>query len=364
MAWIEHHRLSEQCASEAEACLREGRAEEARRHYAQSAEAEERALGELDLSKTKTYGITAVSAASLYFKARRLADAERIAIASMRFDQLPGFARNQLRGLVQVVWAEDARQSTKLRFAPGEIIVSLDGGDVVSGGAPLHPVLDKVKTLGSFFHRTAEFITDTAFRTHGPPSKSIQEAYRPWIFNAPPGSFQIAVAMQGSQDNAPQARDEGVTDCFLNVLRLVCTGSGETFAKAVPSAEYRRAFLKLAKDLAPSGRVFETVRVRAAGEPRAIVLDPGVRQHIDARIKRLTKSSRGTSYGTYGGILRAVHLDHDWLEVVARHQSIRVHGIRGQIDDEIGPMINKPVTVHVETSNGGKHRFVSVEPAD
>lgn len=108
MAWIEHHRLSEQYASEAEACLREGRADDARRRYAQSAEAEERALHELDLSKTKTYGITAVSAASLYFKAQRLADAERVAIASMKFDHLPHFAHHQLRHLVQVVWAEDA----------------------------------------------------------------------------------------------------------------------------------------------------------------------------------------------------------------------------------------------------------------
>ena len=109
MAWIEHHRLSEQSVSEAEACLRKGKAEEARRHYARSAEAEEKALGELDLSKAKTYGITAVSAASLYYKARRLADAERVAIASMELDKLPHFARYQLRHLVQVVRAEDER---------------------------------------------------------------------------------------------------------------------------------------------------------------------------------------------------------------------------------------------------------------
>lgn len=364
MAWIEHHRLSEQFASEAEACLREGRAGEARKHYAQSAEAEERALGELDLSKTKTYGITAVSAASLYFKARRLADAERVAIAGMGFDQLPRFARHQLRQLAQVVWAEDVRQRADRSFAPGEIIVSVGGGDVVPGGAPLHPVLDTVKTLGSFFHRTAEFVNGTAFRRHGPPSKSIQDAYRPWIFNAPPGSFQVAIAMQESHDKTIQARDEGVTDCFLDVLRLSCMSSDETFAKAVPSSEYRGAFLKLARDLAPGGRAFETLKVSAAGESRAIVLDPDVRQHINARIRRLAKGSRSTSYGTYRGILRAVHLDRDWLEVVVGYQSIRVHGVRRQVDDTIGPMVNKPVTVSVETVSGGKHRLVSIEPAN
>ena len=110
-----------------------------------------------------------MSAASLYFKARRLADAERIAIASMGFDRLPSFARQQLRDIVQVVWVENVRQGADLPFAPREIIVSVDGGDVVSGGAPLHPVLDKVKTLGSFVHRTAEFMNDTAYRTTAVP---------------------------------------------------------------------------------------------------------------------------------------------------------------------------------------------------
>ena len=358
MAWIEHHRLSEQCASQAEACLREGRAEEARGHYARSAEAEERALGELDLSKTKTYGITAVSTASLYFKARRLADAERVAIASMGFDRLPPFARQQLRDIVQVVWVENVRQSADLPFA-GEIIVSMDGGDVVSGGAPLHPVLDKVKTLGSFVHRTAEFMNDTAHRTHGAPSKLIQNAFRPWIFNAPPGSFQIAVAIQGSRDNALHVRDEDVTDCILNVLRLSCTGSDEAFTKAVPSSEYRETFMRLARDLAPSGRVFETLRVKAAGERQAIVLDPGTRRHLSARIERLEKSRQSASYC---GTLRAVHLDKDWLVVDVRGQRVRVHGVGEQVD-AIGRLINKLVTVHVATT-GGKHRFVRIERAD
>lgn len=129
MAWIDHHRRSERLASQAEACLREGREEEARSHYARSAKAEERALGELDLSKAKTYGITAVSAASLYFKAGKLAEAERVAIASMALDWLPGFARHQLRHLVQVVGAEDVPKSAA--SAPG--------------GAPLH--LERQKTL-------------------------------------------------------------------------------------------------------------------------------------------------------------------------------------------------------------------------
>lgn len=126
MTWIDHHRLSERCAGEAEALLREGRAEEAQERYALSAEAEEKALHELAPSKARTYGITAVSAASLYFKGRRLADAERVAMAGIRFAQLPQFARHQLRHILQVVWAEDERQRTGPHLLRGGIIVSVE----------------------------------------------------------------------------------------------------------------------------------------------------------------------------------------------------------------------------------------------
>ena len=114
MAWIEHHRTSEGHASEAEACARLGKREDARALYALAANAEEQALKALDLSKARTYGITAVSAASLYFKAGQLDCAERIALASLGFDQLPAFARHQLRHIMQVVWAEQEREASGL----------------------------------------------------------------------------------------------------------------------------------------------------------------------------------------------------------------------------------------------------------
>ena len=131
MTWIQHHRTSEAHASKAEKCSRLGKREDARALYASAAEAEERALEALDLSKARTYGITAVSAASLYFKAGQLDCAERIALASMAFDQLPAFARHQLQHIMQVVWAEQERQASGLRFAPGQLIKVVGVGEQV-----------------------------------------------------------------------------------------------------------------------------------------------------------------------------------------------------------------------------------------
>ncbi len=187
MTWIQHHRESADHASKAEACLRLGNPEKARDLYVFSARAEELALKELHHSKVRTYGITAVSAASLYFKAGQLDCAERIAMEGMAFDGLPAFARHQLRHIVQVVWAEQERQTRK------------------------------------------------------------------------------------------------------------------------PEVSLRRQ--------------------------------------------------------THAGVLRAVHLDRDWLEVAVGDSHIKVVGVGEQVDDVIGPFVNKRVLIHV-ASDGETHRFVDIEPDD
>ncbi len=103
MSWIEHHEVSERLASQAEAASREGRREDARALYAQAADAEDQALANLDVSKTRTLGISAVSAASLYYKAASFARAEEVAARWLGFDSLPVFAREQLRLLLQSI---------------------------------------------------------------------------------------------------------------------------------------------------------------------------------------------------------------------------------------------------------------------
>ena len=42
---------------------------------------------------------------------------------------------------------------------------------------------------------------------------------------------------------------------------------------------------------------------------------------------------------------------------------VKVHGVGEQVDDLIGPMVNKPVVVHVVDKNG-KKSFLDIEPDD
>lgn len=369
MTWFEHHRTSEVHASKAQECVRLGLREEARGLYALAAVAEERALKEIDLSKARTYGITAVSAASLYFKAGQLDRAEHIAMASMTLDRLPDFAKHQLKEILQVIWAEQERQASGLRFAPGQLVVSVSGGQVVTGGAPLQPILDKVKTIESLHCRTVEFLSDTTFRRRGPPSKLIRENYQAWLFQAPPGSYQFAVAIQQGDNedllasHGEASRGEAVADFLFKVLRLGSDGSDEDFSGVVPDARYRETFLKLARNLAPSGKVFDALEVRSADDSQSVKLDQEVRKHLGERIRDLGKANVDTAAQrqVHAGVLRAVHLDRDWLEVAVGDEHVRVTGVGEQVDDVIGPLVNKRVLVHV-ASEGEKHRFVDIEP--
>ncbi len=100
MSWIEHHENSERLASQAQVTAREGRRDDALALYARAADAEDRALADLDPSKTRTLGLSAVSAASLHYKANRLGRAEAVALRWLEFKELPTFAKVQLESLL------------------------------------------------------------------------------------------------------------------------------------------------------------------------------------------------------------------------------------------------------------------------
>jgi hypothetical protein len=106
MTWLEHHSISEQYASQAENAARQGNVQMSMELYLRAADEEVLALGDLGLSKARTVGITAVSAASLFFKANALHQAEKCAHQWLAWDDLPAFAADQLRDIIRSIWAK------------------------------------------------------------------------------------------------------------------------------------------------------------------------------------------------------------------------------------------------------------------
>lgn len=106
MSWQEHHTQSEQYASLAEEAHRTAEIERVRELYWLAAESEVRALEALERCKTRTLGITIVSAVALWFKAGEFGTAEQLAYRWLATDSLPPFAIQELRELLQAIWQE------------------------------------------------------------------------------------------------------------------------------------------------------------------------------------------------------------------------------------------------------------------
>ena len=370
MSWIEHHENSERLASQAQVAAQEGRRDEARALYARAADAEENAILALDPSKVRTLGISAVSAVSLHYKANQLTHAEAAAIRLLGIDALPAFARDQLRFLLQSVlqsiWSERVRDDAGARFAPGQVLISVQGGEIVPGGAPLDLIADKVKTVQSIFHRVAEFMNGLKHRIRGAPSREIQESCRLWLFQAAPGSYQFAVAIQEEyqpdlfRPGLPSPRD--IADCFLRILRVGIEDPEEGFAEVVRPSDYRRTFLKLTRNLAPDGKTCNRLDIRSPDESQEISLDSDVRQSL-GRIIRNTGQGTETPAARrewLHGVLRALHLDQDWIELTVGNKHLHITSVGEEVDDVLGPLVNKPVFVYVSIVEE-KLKFLDIE---
>jgi len=128
-------------AARAHAELRRGASAEAESFFAQAAEAEEQALAQLiPADKPRTFGITAVSAVALWYKARELQRAESLAHSVLSKPSLPTFASDQLKGLLQAIWNDAGRKFAGVNFVPEQLIVST--GQDVERAAPSQNATD------------------------------------------------------------------------------------------------------------------------------------------------------------------------------------------------------------------------------
>jgi hypothetical protein len=316
---------------------KENRAQ-ARQLYKEGAEAEVKALEALDPSKRRTLGITAVSTVSLMFETDEMLAAEKLAFRWLGAQSVPTFAIEQLRELLQSLWTTQSMRNAGVSFLPGQVTVSVKGGQMIVGGAPLDLIVAKVQTVQALFHRTIEHVKKLPHRKHGVPS---WEACRPWLFQAPPGSYQFAVAIQESKQadffNEVGPEPQQIADRFLSILKA-SSEDPQTLAAIVPEEDYWGTFLKLARNLAPTGKNFSQVEVRSAGEIKGVVLAPENRKSIGAALRppQAQVDLPGEVREVIRGILRGVHLDRDWLEVLVDGKTEHVAGVSDAVDDVIG----------------------------
>ncbi len=365
MSWLSWHEVSERFASDAHLALREGKRDEASALFGSAAEAESRALEELDPSKGRTLGITAVSAVALWFKADKLPEAEREAMRWLASDRLPSFAVRQLRQLVQSIWTSQTMRDAGVSFLPGQVIVSVKGGQTVVGGAPLDLIIEKVEAVQALFYRTIEYLKGVPHRQRGGPAQEIRDACRPWLFQTQPGSYQFSVAVQEPRQRdffkETGPRPEQVAEHFMSVLKATSEDPVGLLPQLIPAEDYRSTFLKLARNLAPTEKSFGAVEIRESTEMSPVILVPATRTTINSALRPKTQADNGASEDEeLHGILRALHLDEDWLELWMDGRLVRVNALAEAVDDVIGPMVNRKVVVQVR-HHGKRFDFFDIE---
>lgn len=369
MTWLLSHRESERIAAQAHEAFREGERDRAKILFGAAGEAEAVALSKLGQDKPRTLGITAASAAALLYKSGNFDRAEQFAHAASAMP-LPSFARLQIRELLQSIWNERAQAEAGLSFMPGQVLVSIRGGNIVTGGAPLDLIVSKVQAVQSMFYRTAEMLLNLPLRLKGPPSRNIQERCKPWLFQSVPGSYQFAVAIQKPLQEelfpTEEIEPEVLTDTFLRILGAA-SDETEELRTFVPQDDYRQTFLKMARNLAPTGKTFEQMEVRSTAGPRSVVLGQEARKRIVESIQHKEPLASSDESVVLHGNLRAVDLDQDWLQVLVDGEIKKIWKLSEAVDDLIGPMVNNDVIVTVkQTKRSGKltYEFFDIEADD
>jgi hypothetical protein len=350
MNWSEHHKISEQLAEAAHEAVRNGHAVKAAELFAEAAREETNALTLLTREKPRTYGIIAVSAVALWYKSGELERAEKLAYSASAVPFIPEFAADQLRSLLQTIWNQQAQREAGISFAAGQVIVSVRGGEVVRGGAPLELIVDKAQAVQSLFYRVVEYVKGDPLRKKGPPSRELQERCRPWIFQSVPGSYQFSVAIQKPAQHDlfgdPYPAPEEITSKFLEVLKAASESPDQALQNVVVKPDYRETFLKMTRNIAPSGKTFAEMEIRSAGDEGSVVLLPSARKAISDSLRaKKPPAAKPEEEVVLKGTLRALDLDRDWLEITVEGQHTRVTGVGETVDDVIGPMVNHEVTV-------------------
>jgi hypothetical protein len=370
VTWDSHHSTSEKLAIEAEAARRAGNYQRAQALYSQASAEEAQAFGELPADKQKTRGVTAVSAVALSYKGQEYAKAERLAYQYLAEDQFPSFAAAQLRDLLQVIWTAHGAENARIQFISGDVLVSVKGGEIIYGGAPLELIIQKIEGIKAVLFRTVEMLLDRPLRKRGGPERDVQSMFQPWLFQAPAGSYQFGVRIQEPPQltlwpSPDKPKVEQVTTTFFRILRATANDPENELPSVVPNLEYREAFVKLSRNLAPppTANTFERLEVHDASAPNEPVASFAVetRERLNAALRR-SKPVEPTSGEKViiRGILRALHLDKDWLEIATEDSPVRIDKAGEVLDDVIGPMVNRRVIV-TAVRRRHKHFYQDIE---
>ncbi len=373
------HDQAQEISSAAARLLADGRRADAWAKFSAAADLELRALRHVAPEKRRTWGILAVSAAALLYKARRYDEAENAIYGFLTEREIQPETRRRLRELLEVIWDEQALPPG-FEYSGDEFLVTLRGGEVGAGTAPLDLVIEKNAEFRGLTTRAIEWQARRPFRRTGPADALVADRVQARATQPVAGSYRFLIRLVAPTQavlfpDLPTVDIHGVADSVFAFVRHAVTGghsSAEELKRLVPDEQYRSTMLKLVRNIVPTGRHVGEVEIArvtkvspdAEAVRSSVLLTKSSRAPLSEMIRATSPHRREEHFETIKGTLRAVHLDQDWLVVVQEDgRSVRCEGAGSNVDDVLGPLVNRRVIVRARRrAISRKLNLVDIEP--
>lgn len=348
----EKHQSAQSLSTEAAAVLAEGREDDAIELFAKAALLEKEAFGEISSGKKRTRSVLAVSFVSLFYKARQYDNAELEIFRLLGSKELLQWANDQLRELLEVIVDERIlTQKLGYKYTGDIITVSLRGGEIGAGTGPLDLIIAKASGFRNLLYRFAEWIGNYPLRFRGNPPKDLLDLIQVRATQPTAGSYRLDIRltepMQLELYGRPPVQPKEVSDALFEFLERLNKGTRADIEDFVPNPKYRKALLELTKSVAPAGRRINEIGLsRKIGKRiQSVYLTPSLPAKVKESIIDEPKLKEEPKQ-ELRGVLRALHLDKNWLELAladGRHE--KCDTVPDMLDDVVGPMVNHEVLI-------------------
>jgi hypothetical protein len=347
-------RQSEALAFEAERAWKAGDQARALSLFAQAADLEYQVARDVPGDESRVRGVLAISAVALWIDARRYDAAARAACEFLaRPEMLTEQARSDLQMLLERAFREKALAKAIDDLTDAvPLEVKLSGGLVRAGIAPAALIRERQEVVTALVVRAAEWRMRRPFRKAG-AARQVTDRIR--FFEAPAAAasygIRLFVASGGSaalpgMKAEPIGPEEAVAE-FLAIAAAAQQGP-EALRQRVDQEAYLKTFMVGFRDMAPDGATVGTVTFsspswRSTVPPLAFELT-----HRQRLTTGLLAQLRADERVEIEGTLKEVNLRarRPYIGVeTADGDPARFFIKRGELDDTIGPKLNRRVLV-------------------
>jgi len=311
--------------------------------------------------------VLGVSTVALYSKGAAYEQAESTAHRLLSDSLLPQFARFELRELLEEIWSEQMLQTSSEARESAAVEVALRGSAIGVGEATIEVASEQLGHVERLVYRAIEWLGKFKFRVVGPPPREVREACRIIVSQPQAGSYRFQVRLAPPLQKALPAPFPSLAvdpaEVAAFVVRLMegtVSGAPSEIGDEIADPEYRQALLKLIRNLDPDGDKVREIQFRHVGtDPEhTVLLRGGIRERIRAALAP-AGGVPADAVEAQVGVLRALHLDRKWLEIsqpTGGHLRCNIGGLL--LDDVVGPMVNRQVTVTGRWRGEKLRRFI------